>query len=106
MRNKKFLRTCKGCFQKFDKQKLDRDIIQMGYDKENKKYIFNYLKSNLKEFEIQNVPIINMGKTLYICTNEKCINNALKKRIIGRFFGKELSKKEIEILENYKNKRI
>ena len=81
-------------------------VVDIFYINKNKKYIFNYLESNLKECEIQNIPIINMGKTLYICNNEKCINNALKKRIIGRFFGKELSEKEIEILENYKNKRI
>ena len=95
MRKSKNTRKCKGCFQSILKTKeniLENKYMQLGIDN-NKKIIIS------EELNIQ-----GMGKTLYLCRKEECINNAFKKRTIERYFNISLKDEEKEELKKYAKK--
>ena len=74
MRNIKNTRKCKGCFQSILKTKeniLEEKYIQLSVDKNN-----NSKRMNISD----KLDIQGMGKTMYLCRNESCIENAIIKK--------------------------
>lgn len=101
MRKEKGTRTCKCCFTPFSKYNLEHNIIQIALIDNN--YVFNKIYSNTVD-NINNIYIQNSGKTIYICSNEKCINTTIKNRKIEKFLGKKLNEKECETLKQMSDK--
>ena len=95
MRNSKNTRTCKGCFEKFDKK--NHDMIAICYDNKNNNYMV---------YENQEEKKQGLGRSLYICKNNKCIDKAITKNTIAGYIRKKLDKKTIEKLEDIKGKLI
>lgn len=84
MRNKKNIRTCKGCRDKKDKNKLYRIYLD-------------------KELEVEE-NISSKGRGIYICKDEKCIEKFFKKNYIFKEF-KNIKEEDVEKLKNkLKNK--
>ena len=95
MRKIKNTRKCKGCFQSILKTKeniLEEKYIQLSVDKNNdsKRMIIS------DKLDIQ-----GMGKTMYLCRNEACIENAIRKRTIERYYNISLKEEEKEELKKY-----
>ena len=98
MRKIKNTRKCKGCFQSILKIKeniLGEKYIQLSVDKNNdsKRMIIS------DKLDIQ-----GMGKTMYLCRNEACIENAIRKRTIERYYNISLKEEEKEELKKYAKK--
>ena len=92
MRNIKNTRKCKGCFQ---------SILKTNENIQEKKYIQLSVDKNIldkKRLVIsEKLDIQGMGKTIYLCRNEECIEKAIKKRTIEYIFkrrGKRKNKKK------------
>ena len=98
MRKIKNTRKCKGCFQSILKIKeniLGEKYIQLSVDKNNdsKRMIIS------DKLDIQ-----GMGKTMYLCRKESCIENAIRKRTIERYYNISLKEEEKEELKKYAKK--
>ena len=98
MRKIKNTRKCKGCFQSILKIKeniLGEKYIQLSVDKNN----------DIKRMIISDkLDIQGMGKTMYLCRNESCIENAIRKRTIERYYNISLKEEEKEELKKYAKK--
>ena len=92
MRNNKFVRTCKGCYTKVNKN--ENDLIQIGYNKNEQIFYINGINENSRE------TIKNSGKTMYLCDNENCLKMFFKKKGVFRFFGKTLTEESEKQLIN------
>lgn len=92
MRNAKNIRTCKGCLEKKDKTK--DELICIKYNKE---------KDELKivECNIGDKSLFGNGKTMYVCKNNSCIEQVIKKKRIKAFFRKDIKDSEIDKLKTY-----
>ena len=101
MRKEKGTRTCKCCFTTFSKYNLKHNIIQIGLIDNN--YVFNKIYCNT-DIDINNAYMQNGGKTMYICSNDKCIDITIKNRKIEKFLGKKLNEKECETLKQMSDK--
>ena len=66
--------------------------MQLGIDN-NKKIIVS------EELNIQ-----GMGKTLYLCKKEECIEKAVRRRAIERYYNISLKEEEKEELKKYAKK--
>lgn len=97
MRNPKNTRTCKGCFQKIDKGNEENSLLQIVnvYDSNKNLNTINVLDYT-KKSNIQ-----NSGKKLYVCNNNECIQNMLKRKSISRFFKRNIRDEEIIEIEKY-----
>ena len=98
MRKIKNTRKCKGCFQSILKIKeniLEEKYIQLSVYKNN----------DIKRMIISDkLDIQGMGKTMYLCRNEACIENAIRKRTIERYYNISLKEEEKEELKKYAKK--
>lgn len=101
MRKEKGTRTCKCCFTTFSKYNLKHNIIQIGLVDNN--YVFNKIYCNT-DIDINNAYMQNGGKTMYICSSDKCIDITIKNRKIEKFLGKKLNEKECETLKQMSDK--
>lgn len=80
MKNSFPQRTCIGCRNKFNQQDLIRISLW------NDKLILNKTgKSN--------------GRGVYLCKNNDCLNNAIKKKAFHRSFKRNFSKDEMDVIE-------
>lgn len=99
MRKIKNTRKCKGCFQ---------SILKTNENIQEKKYIQLSVDKNIvdkKRLVIsEKLDIQGMGRTIYLCRNEECIEKAIKKRTIERYYNISLKEEEIEELKKYAKK--
>ena len=99
MRNIKTTRKCKGCFQ---------SILKTNENIQEKKYIQLSVDKNIldeKRLVIsEKLDIQGMGKTIYLCRNEECIEKAIRRRAIERYYNISLKEEEKEELKKYAKK--
>ncbi len=110
MRNIKNTRKCKGCFQsilKTNENIQEKKYIQLSVDKkeyEKEKIGSNNIINKNRLVISEKLDIQGMGRTIYLCRNEECIEKAIRRRAIERYYNISLKEEEKEELKKYAKK--
>lgn len=80
--NKELLRKCVGCQRKFERTSL----IRIMFEASSKNILINPDKKHY-------------GRSVYLCRNDECLKNALKKNKLSKALKKKVSDKDMDRLK-------
>ena len=84
--SRKCLRKCVGCQKIFERTSLIRIMFEFSSEK-----------------VLINPPEKHYGRSVYLCKNDECLKNALKKNKLSKSLKKKMSDKDISSLKTYFN---